>query len=191
MNKTLANPGHTGCMQTFKKSERLCTFRLKELLFSQGKGFFVYPFRIVYYLISTENLEPLFYKDDGVVFEGNAEQLNEYIAGQNPSWPHRQLPPTAFFHQPAKMMVSVPRKNFKKATDRNRIKRLVKESYRKNKTDFYTFLKSRDLRCLLAFVYTGREILPYGETENKITLTLQKLRSEITAREQAENRAGD
>jgi len=178
-------------MQTFRKSERLCTFRLKELLFSQGQGFFVYPFRIVYYLISEDNLEPLFYKDDGMIYEGNAEQLPELMARQNPSGPHRQLPPTAFFHQPAKMMVSVPRKNFKKATDRNRIKRLVKESYRKNKSDFYTFLKSRDLRCLLAFVYTASEILPYSETENKIKLTLQKLRDEIAAREQAKNGAGE
>lgn len=178
-------------MQTFRKSERLCTFRMKELLFNQGQGFFVYPFRIVYYLISTENLEPLFYKNDGMVYEGNAEQLPGQNAAQNPSWPHRQLPPSAFFQQPVKMMVSVPRKNFKKATDRNYIKRLVKESYRKNKSDFYTFLKSRDLRCLLAFVYTGREILPYNETENKIKLTLQKLRDEIAAHEQAKNGAGE
>lgn len=178
-------------MQTFRKSERLCTFRLKELLFSQGQSFFSYPFRVIYYLINEDNLEPLFFKDDSVVFDGNPDQQSDLMAHQNPSWPHRRLPPTAFFYQPVKMMVSVPRRNFKKATDRNRIKRLVKESYRKNKSDFYTFLKSRDLRCLLAFVYTGREILPYSETENKIKLTLQKLRDEIAARQHTGIKAGE
>lgn len=151
----------------------------------------MYPFRIVYYLICEDNLEPLFFKENGVVYEGNAEQLPELLARQNPSWPHRRIPPTAIFQEPVKMMVSVPRKNFKRATDRNHIKRLVKESYRKNKSDFYTFLQSRDLRCLLAFVYTSREILPYSETENKIKLTLQKLRDEIAAHEQAKNGAGE
>ncbi len=178
-------------MQTFRKSERLCTFRLKELLFSQGQSFFSYPFRVVYYLINEDNMEPLFFKDDSVVFEDNPDHLSGQLVHQNPSWPHRRVPPTALFQYPAKMMVSVPKKNFKKATDRNRIKRLVKESYRKNKSDFYTFLKSRHLRCLLAFVYTGREILPYDETENKIKLTLQKLRDEIAARQRTGIKASE
>lgn len=179
-------------MQTFRKSERLCTFRLKELLFNKGQGFFVYPFRIFYFLIQEVNLEPFFFKEnDEVHFEGNPDQLPERLVLQNPSWPHRQLPQTAFFHQPVKMMVSVPKKNFKKATDRNQIKRLVKESYRKNKSGFYSFLEGRDIKCLLAFVYTGREILPYSELENKIIITLQKLCEEVAAMDQGAAMAGE
>jgi ribonuclease P protein component len=185
-------PDHTGCMQTFRKSERLCTFRLKELLFNKGQGFFVYPFRIIFFLIQESNLEPFFFKEeDQVNFEGTPFQLPERLVKQNPSWPHRQLPQTAYFHQPAKMMVSVPKKNFKKATDRNRIKRLVKESYRKNKSEFYTFLEGRDAKCLLAFVYTGREILPCSEIENKIIITLQKLCEEVAARDPGAAKAGE
>jgi RNase P protein component len=179
-------------MQTFSKSERLCTFRLKELLFNKGQGFFVYPFRIFFLLIKEPNMEPFFFKEgEQVRFDGNPSQLPERLVMQNPSWPHRQLPQTAYFHQPAKMMVSVPKKNFKKATDRNRVKRLVKESYRKNKSGFYSFLEGRDAKCLLAFVYTGREILPYSEIENKIIITLQKLCEEVAARYQGAAKAGE
>ena len=39
---------------------------------------------------------------------------------------------------PAQIAFSVPKRNFKKAVDRNRMKRLMRESYRKNKSDIYT-----------------------------------------------------
>jgi len=35
-------------MQTFKKEERLCSKKTIELLFSQGKGFYEYPFRVIW-----------------------------------------------------------------------------------------------------------------------------------------------
>ena len=168
-------------MQTLRKSERLCNFRLKELLFNQGQGFFVYPFRVTYYTIQNPNLEQVFFKPDGSVFEGNTQAQSHWQKQQNPSWPHRQLASNAFFNHPAKLLVSVPRKNFKKAVDRNRIKRLVKESYRKNKSAFYSFLEGRGEFCLLAFIYTAREILPSHEIENKIVITLQKLAGVIAS----------
>lgn len=170
-------------MQTLRKSERLCTFRYKELLFNQGKAFFMYPFRVVYYPLYEANMEPLFFKADVSEYEGIEDSLPPAMAVQNPSWPHRRLPPTAYFSQPAKLLVSVSKKHYKKATHRNRIKRLVKESYRKNKSEFYSFLEDRAMRCLLALVYTGREILPYKEIENKMVLTLQKLCEEMAAPE--------
>ncbi|MEE4177619.1 MAG: ribonuclease P protein component [Bacteroides sp.] len=172
-------------MQTFRKSERLCTFRLKELLFNQGEGFFVYPFRIFFLFLDDYNLEPHFFKDNGVIFEGQAQPLPEHIARQNPTWPFRQLPSSALFTHPAKAMVSVSKKNYKKATERNLLKRRIKEAYRKNKQGFYTFLEDEKLLCLLAFVYTSREILPYSEIENKIILTLQKLQAEAEANKAA------
>ena len=173
-------------MQTFRKSERLCTFRLKELLFNQGQGFFVYPFRIVYHGLNNPNLEPLFFKQDGLVYEGLAEHLPKPFADQNPSWPYRKLPPSALFTHTVKIMVTVSKKNYKKATDRNLIKRRIKEAWRKNKEVFYTFLEDRKIKCLLAFVYTSSEILPYKEIESKIILTLQKLKEELEAQKQAE-----
>lgn len=72
-------------------------------------------------------------------------------------------------------MVSVPRKRFKKAVDRNRIKRLAREGYRHNKTELYSFLQSKKLLCLLAFIYTGKEIAQAAEIRAKISLSLHKL----------------
>ncbi len=166
-------------MQTLSKSERLCNFRLKELLFNKGQGFFAYPFRVFYFTIGNVNLEPFFFKPDGIVFEGRPEGLPEARQMQNPSWPQRCLPENAFFDFPAKMMVSVARKNFKRAVDRNKIKRLVKESYRKNKPSIYPFLQGKGLFCLIAFVYTAREIMTYAEVENKMVITLQRITAAI------------
>lgn len=158
-------------METYKKSERLCNFTYKEMLFKEGKSFFSYPFR-VYYLVLEKNLEPLFY-DDPLVFQG--DPVTAVHKEQNPSWPHRQLSLNAFFHFPAKSLIGVPKKNFKKAVDRNHLKRIVKEAYRKNKMPFYTFLENRDVFCLLGLVYTVKSMIPYHEAESKIIVTLQKV----------------
>lgn len=166
-------------MQTLSKSERLCSFRLKELLFNKGRSFFLYPFRIVYYTISNSNLEPFFFRPDGLVAEGRPEELPVGRKSQNPSWPYRCLPDNAFFDYPAKIMVSVARRNFKRAVDRNKIKRLVKESYRKNKPSFYPFLQSKGLFCVVAFVYTSREIMTYTEVENKMVVAIQRIMAAI------------
>ncbi len=66
--------------------------------------------------------------------------------------------------------VSVSKRNFKKAVERNRIKRLLRESYRKNKyivantTHQFTFM----------FLYSGKEMPEYSLTESKIKGILQK-----------------
>jgi ribonuclease P protein component len=83
------------------------------------------------------------------------------------------------FPHPVKTLFSVPARNIRKATARNRVKRLVKESFRKNKSGLYTFLNNRHEVCLIALVYSIREILPYREIESKIRLSLQRLEEAI------------
>ncbi|WP_074409890.1 MULTISPECIES: ribonuclease P protein component [Aquimarina] len=66
--------------------------------------------------------------------------------------------------------VSVSKRNFKKAVDRNCIKRLMRESYRKNKyivpntTHQFTFM----------FLFSGKEMPEYSLIESKIKGILQK-----------------
>ncbi len=57
-----------------------------------------------------------------------------------------------------KAAVSVPKRNFKRAVDRIKIKRLMREAYRKNK---YLVTSNLDTSYALMFIYTGREINDY------------------------------
>jgi ribonuclease P protein component len=75
------------------------------------------------------------------------------------------------------VLISVPKKNHKKAVDRNRIKRLTREVYRKNKAWIYTELKNEHL--LLMLMYTSKTIPVYAEVEEKIIKSLQRLLAEI------------
>ena len=55
---------------------------------------------------------------------------------------------------------SAPKKQFPKATARNRIKRLMRETYRKNKS--ILFQSDRKSGLHLMFIYIASEELPYG-----------------------------
>ncbi len=165
-------------MHTFKKSERLCNYNYKKLLFEKGNFFFCYPFKIQWLIIKNP-VENIVLKPRPDVYAASAIKKPEIIEKQNPSFPYRKTPSNALFSFPVKCLISVSSKNHKKATDRNNIKRLIKESYRKNKNIIYSLFKNKDYYCLLAIIYTGKSIPKYSETEDKIILSLQELRSKI------------
>lgn len=76
---------------------------------------------------------------------------------------------------PVKAAFTVPRKNFKKAVDRNLLKRRMREAYRKNKYIVAGAVEGKLQHYHLMFVYIAREKAVYSEIENKIVLTLQNL----------------
>ena len=59
---------------------------------------------------------------------------------------------TAKDEPPVSILVSVPKKRFRHAVDRNRMKRLVREAYRLNKHILWDTLEGKDFRLALAFV---------------------------------------
>jgi ribonuclease P protein component len=66
---------------------------------------------------------------------------------------------------------TVSSKNFPRAVDRNRIKRLSREAYRLQKNELEKGLLKNDYCLHLFFIYTGREMTEYEE----IFVTLKKL----------------
>jgi len=68
------------------------------------------------------------------------------------------------------IMVSVPKRNFKKAVDRNLMKRRIREAYRVNKS-----ILDRETKYLLGYIYVAKEKLPYEEIAKKMAETLQTL----------------
>jgi len=56
---------------------------------------------------------------------------------------------------------AVPKKRFKHAVDRNRIKRLCREAYRLHKHELYALMPAANAQLLLFFMFNGKEIPPY------------------------------
>jgi len=77
-----------------------------------------------------------------------------------------------------KILVSVPKRNFKSAVARNLLKRRIIESYRKNKAILYVN-HPLNKYLNLAFVYVAKEPLPYAYIDKKINVILQEIANEV------------
>ena len=119
---------------TLAKTERLKSRKSIEKLFSAGRHFFIYPFK-VYFTFSSSVEEPPVLK-----------------AG-----------------------VAVSARNFKKAVDRNRVKRLTREAYRLQKEELQQKLAARQKSLELFFVYVGKEIPVFAQLHEKLRLILERL----------------
>jgi ribonuclease P protein component len=78
-----------------------------------------------------------------------------------------------------KLAVSVPKKRLPKASQRNHVKRLIREAYRKNKSIILPTLQQKNKSINVMIVYTLPSILSYSEIEDKISVTLQRLSDEV------------
>jgi ribonuclease P protein component len=123
---------------TLGKHERLKSRTLIEQLFSQGKSFNSFPFRVFYLLQKV---------------------------------PATSKPVTARLQFGA----GASTKNFKKAVDRNRIKRWTREAYRLQKIILEEPLHTNKKTLSVFFIYTLKELLDYKTIFDKTSVILSKL----------------
>lgn len=71
--------------------------------------------------------------------------------------------------------ISVPKRNFKRAVDRNRIKRVVREAVRKNKYILEEAISEEMQQFALFLIYTAQEEEPYQKIGDKIETLFLRL----------------
>ena len=81
--------------------------------------------------------------------------------------------------EPASVLVGVPKKRFKRANKRNRLKRLMRETYRLNKQEIIGILNEKHLQIHVAFNYIANEEFDFIDMEKKMKIALQKLQTKI------------
>lgn len=118
---------------TFQKCERLKSRKVMQRLFTEGRSFSHYPFRLVWLFLE----EP---RDEA----------------------------------PVKFAVSVPKRHFRKATERNRIKRQVREAYRHNKHILYKGLKETEPTLAFMVIFTGKEAFTTKELNEKMRQMIRR-----------------
>lgn len=88
------------------------------------------------------------------------------------------------------MMVVAPKKRFKHAVDRNRVKRLTREAYRLQKLPLCALLEEKGLRLEVSFLYIDNKFLTFEETKSTIGKVLYKLTKAVaTETKNMENNA--
>ena len=117
------------------KSQRIYHKKAVQTLFEEGKGFTLYPFRVVVHLYDAESQE---------------------VA----------IP---------RILVSVSKKRFHHAVKRNRVKRLIRESWRKNKAELMELCQENNKTLDVALVYNATVILKYDEIVEKMKKVVERL----------------
>lgn len=135
---------------TFSKEERLSKKKLIDELFESGSSFHLPPLRVL-------------------MLEKKAA-----TAETKASVSQADLPTAS-----TQILITVSSKHFSRAVDRNRVKRLLRESYRLHKHLLYEKLVQKKKKLLLAFLYTSKKIEPFAVIEEKVVASLHKIISHL------------
>ncbi len=76
---------------------------------------------------------------------------------------------------------AVSSKNFKRAVDRNKIKRLMREAYRLQKNSLRKILEEKQKSIVVFIVFTGKELPVFSDTKVKLQSLLQRMEQMISS----------
>ena len=136
-----------------KKEERLCSRKLIDTLFGTGGSHAMtsFPLKAVYRLID---------RTDATNGELQMEKASSRADVQ--------------------ILVSVPKKHFKRAVKRNRVKRQVREAYRKHKQLLSPRMgELTNKRLLIAFIWLSNELASSVTVEEKVENLLHRIGERI------------
>ncbi|NVK65409.1 MAG: ribonuclease P protein component [Flavobacteriales bacterium] len=85
------------------------------------------------------------------------------------------LPQDAHFQ----IVFSAPKRTFRKAVQRNRIKRICKESFRMQRASLDNYLQKQNKQIALFLVYTPREELSVKQLEGKTKKLIDKIITQL------------
>ena len=80
---------------------------------------------------------------------------------------------------PVQSLISVSKRKFKRATDRNRIKRLIRENLRLNKKVLYEFLETENKQFLIGIVFTQNKIPDFSAIQTDILQSFDLLKAKL------------
>lgn len=76
---------------------------------------------------------------------------------------------------PASILISVSKRRFKRAVKRNRVKRQIREAYRKNKQPLLDLLQEKEKNLAIAFIYLSDELISSAVIEEKMKIALARI----------------
>ena len=80
----------------------------------------------------------------------------------------------------ASVLISVSKRYFKHAVDRNRVKRQIREAYRLNKHSLLEMLANRNEKMAVSFIYLTDELMPTDFIEKRMKMALEKMVEKLT-----------
>lgn len=81
----------------------------------------------------------------------------------------------------ASVLISVSKRYFKHAVDRNHVKRQLREAYRLNKAPLLQALTDRDVKMAISFIYLSDELMATTFIEKRMKIVLEKMVEKLDA----------
>ncbi len=87
--------------------------------------------------------------------------------------------PVEELETPVSILVSVSKRRFKRAVKRNRVKRLVREAYRLNKSLLLETVQQRGIRLAVAFIYLSDRLPDMSLIDERMKTALSRIAEDL------------